>query len=66
MKKTLKFLHEVGTVGVTGAVAAQFILSHTADGLPLDEYVAARQQILLLTKWLLLPARTRIHSECHC
>ena len=56
MKRLFKFLHEVGTVGMMGAVAAQLIMAVHAQGLPDLEYAAVRQSILLVSEWLLLPS----------
>lgn len=55
-KRTLKFLHEVGTVGLMGGAAAQLILSYAAEGQPPVEYAAVRVGALLVSKWLLLPS----------
>lgn len=56
MKRTLKFLHEVGTVGVMGAVAAQIVLASIGPNLPAAEHAVLRQGILALARWLLLPS----------
>ncbi len=56
MRRTLKFLHEVGGAGLMGAVAAQAILSFAADGRGPLEYAAMRHAILLISEWLLIPS----------
>ncbi|MBK6922518.1 MAG: DUF2269 family protein [Deltaproteobacteria bacterium] len=56
MRRTLKFLHEVGSAGLMGAVAAQAILSFAADGRGPLEYAAMRHAILLVSQWLLVPS----------
>lgn len=56
LKRLFKFLHEVGTVGMMGAVAAQLVMAVNAEGLPDLEYAAIRQSILLVSQWLLLPS----------
>lgn len=56
MKRWLKLAHELGGVGLLGAVAAHAILSFHADGLPAAEYATMRHAILLLSEWLLLPS----------
>ncbi|MEM9457768.1 MAG: hypothetical protein AAGF11_26555 [Myxococcota bacterium] len=56
MKRALKILHEIGTVGFMGAVGAQMILSYTADGMPPAEYATMRYAILVVSKWMLLPS----------
>lgn len=56
MKRLFKFLHEVGTVGMMGAIAAQLVMAVHAEGLPAVEYAAVRQAILLISQWILLPS----------
>jgi uncharacterized membrane protein len=56
MRRTLKFLHEVGSAGLMGAVAAQAILSFAADGRGPLEYAAMRHAIMLISQWLLVPS----------
>ena len=56
MKRLLKFLHEVGTFGLMGALAAQIVLAATAVDLPPDAYATLRWGILAMSKWLLLPS----------
>lgn len=57
MRKTMKFLHTLGTVGMLGALAAMLIL-HTL--LPptqeLAGYVTVRVAISRIAEWLLLPS----------
>lgn len=57
LRKLLKFLHEVGSVGVMGAVAAHLILialckRHT----DLAQVIALRRGIDALVEWLLFPS----------
>jgi len=56
MKRFLKFAHEVGGVGLMGAILAQMILSYRAEGLPPVEYATMRQAILFVSEWLLVPS----------
>lgn len=56
MKRLLKFTHEVGGVGLMGAVLTQLILSYRAEGLSAAEYATMRQAILYVSEWLLLPS----------
>jgi hypothetical protein len=56
MKRLLKFLHEVSTVGIMGALVAQLILSAYARGLAAHDQAVVRAGILLLSEWLLLPS----------
>ena len=55
-RKLLKLLHEVGAVGVMGALAAYLVLVATAPQDSLVEYAAVRRGISALTQWLLLPS----------
>jgi hypothetical protein len=56
MKRTLKLIHELGTVGVMGAVAAQIVLASLSRDLPIAELAIARDAIWGLTRYLLLPS----------
>lgn len=56
MKRFLKLAHEVGGVGLMGAVLTQMILSYGAEGLPPVEYATMRYAIVLVSEWLLLPS----------
>lgn len=56
MKKLLRFLHEVGSIGVLGALAAHLVLLVTARGMSLVQYAAVRQGIHAISVWILLPS----------
>jgi hypothetical protein len=56
MKRLLKFLHEVSSCGVIGALGAHAILILVARGASLEEYAALRRGIEAVSKWLLLPS----------
>lgn len=57
MKRLLKFLHTLGAIGLTGALAAYIILLGTApEPSSLAEYATVRQSIAAIGKWLLLPS----------
>jgi hypothetical protein len=58
MKRTLKFLHEIGSIGVIGALAAHLVLIVSARHMSLVQYAAVRMCILNMSKWVLLPALT--------
>lgn len=57
MKRTLKFLHSLGGMGVMGALVANIILlTITPEPSSLEEYALMRKSIGLIAEWLLLPA----------
>ncbi len=56
MRRVLKFLHEVGSAGMIGAVIAMLVLIAHGRGLAPREYASARQGLDLLARWLLLPS----------
>lgn len=55
-KRLLKILHEVGTVGLMGAIATELVLLGTAAGRPPAEYAALRQGIHDVARWVLVPS----------
>jgi hypothetical protein len=55
-RRLLKFLHEIGAVGVLGTLAACVVLVATAPTDSLAAYAALRQGIAALSKWLLVPS----------
>jgi hypothetical protein len=56
MKRFLKFGHEVGSVGLMGAVLGQLVISYRAAGLPAVEFAAMRRASLWISEWVLLPS----------
>jgi len=60
MRRLIKFLHEIGTVGMMGALAAQLILVFRSRAMPPAPYAALRMSIETLTQWLLLPSLTLV------
>jgi hypothetical protein len=57
MKRMLKFLHNLGGMGVMGALAANLILlSITPEPSSLEEYALMRKSIGMIAELLLLPS----------
>jgi len=56
MRRLLKFLHEVSSAGLLGALAAHLLLVLKATGMGLAEYAAVRAGIEAVSVWLLLPS----------
>ncbi len=56
MKRFLKFLHELGTIGVMGAAGVQLGLSVYAADLPPGEHALLRGAITTVTRGLLIPS----------
>jgi hypothetical protein len=56
MRRSLKFLHEIGGIGVMGALAAHILLVVQTKGLSPVEYAVVRHCIEVISRWLLLPS----------
>lgn len=56
MRRLFKFLHELSSVGVMGALAAHLLLIVSAKGMSPLEYAAVRHGIEAISKYLLLPS----------
>jgi hypothetical protein len=56
MKRLMKGLHELGAVGVLGALAACLVLILSAPADSPVGYAAVRQGIAAMTQWLLVPS----------
>ncbi|MBC8067938.1 MAG: hypothetical protein IAG13_06350 [Deltaproteobacteria bacterium] len=56
MRRILKFLHEVGSAGLIGALVAQAILSFYAESLDVIGHATVRQAMLMISGWLLMPS----------
>jgi uncharacterized membrane protein len=56
MKRTLKALHEIGSVGVMGSLATCLVLAWTSQGASPAGYLAVRQGIAAITGWVLVPS----------
>ena len=55
-RKLLKILHEIGAVGVLGALASCIVLVATAPRHSMAEYAAVRHGVAAITQWLLVPS----------
>ncbi|HSG90383.1 MAG TPA: hypothetical protein VLA56_14305 [Pseudomonadales bacterium] len=57
LKKFVKFLHTLGSIGFTGAIASQMVLlALTPATTQLAEYVQMRQAIAAIGTWVLFPS----------
>lgn len=56
MRRLLRFLHEVSSCGVIGALAAHLALIVSARGMSVVEYASVRHGIEAVSKYLLLPS----------
>jgi hypothetical protein len=57
MRKLLKFLHTLGGIGLTGALAVQLLmLQSMPETSDLIAYAAAREQMGVVATWLLFPS----------
>lgn len=56
LRKLLKILHEIGSVGVLGSFAACIVLVARVPTHTLAAYAALRQCVAAITEWLLVPS----------
>lgn len=56
LKRSLKLLHELGTVGLMGGMAAQMVLAAASTELAPGDFAVVRRVIVNLSQWLLLPS----------
>jgi Predicted integral membrane protein (DUF2269) len=56
MKRTLKLLHVLGAMGVTGSFAASIVLLTFAPATSPVAFAAVRASIAMISKWLLVPS----------
>lgn len=56
MRLTLKFLHEISSIGLMGSLAAYLVLVATANVDAPAEYAAVRHGIDMICRWILLPS----------
>ncbi len=55
-RRILKILHELGAIGLTGALAVHMILLATTSADSLAEYAVVRRNIAIVSQWLLVPS----------
>ncbi len=55
-RRILKILHELGAIGLTGALASHMILLATAPDDSLADYAIVRRNIEAISGWLLVPS----------
>jgi hypothetical protein len=58
--KLIKVLHQVGSVGTGGSLAAALLLMDFIPGRPSADPAAVRQDIATLLQWLLMPSLTLV------
>jgi len=57
MRRTLKFLHTMGSIGITGGLAAyMLVLAMLPESAALDTQLVVRDGLALVSKWLILPS----------
>ncbi|WP_439100739.1 DUF2269 family protein [Congregibacter sp.] len=57
MRKALKFLHTIGSIGITGALVVQFLMLQNMPPVEsLQAYATAREQMGLIAQWILFPS----------
>src|SRR6056297_2520311 len=57
MRRLLKFLHTMSTIGITGGLAAYMLVLATAPPVEsLEAYAAMRESLAMLSKWLIMPS----------
>jgi hypothetical protein len=56
MKRLLKFLHELGGIGVMGALATHIVLVLQTRGATPLETAAVRRGIVAVSQWVLMPS----------
>jgi len=56
LSRLIKFIHELGAIGVIGAFAADLVLIRYSPTDSLVGYAAVRQGIAAISQWLLVPS----------
>ena len=57
MRRTMKFLHDVGSIGVAGAMLALLVLlANSPDPAAMSEYAAVRSAMRAIADYLFLPS----------
>ena len=57
MRRLLKFLHTMSTIGITGGLAAYMLVLATGPPVEsLEAYAAMRESLAMLSKWLIMPS----------
>jgi hypothetical protein len=61
MRRLMKFLHTMGAIGITGAMASMLVvLAFTPSPEALHDYVLMRSLLGGIAQWLLLPSMTLV------
>ncbi len=56
LRRMLKFVHEIGAIGLMGSLAACLILTGMAQTRSVAAYVVVRQNVAAIMNWLLMPS----------
>ena len=57
-RRSLKALHELGAIGVGGGLAACLVINWMAPGMAAADFVAARQLVAGIARFVLMPSLT--------
>jgi Predicted integral membrane protein (DUF2269) len=55
-RRLIKVLHEIGAIGVTGTFATCLVMAMKKPEASLLAYAAVREEIALITQWLMMPS----------
>src|SRR5262245_31825087 len=56
LRRLLKILHELSAAGILGSLATCLVLALNGTTTALPEYIAGRQAIVSITRWIMMPS----------